>query len=166
MGKAESTLSSMAGITADTSRKVDELSASSRSIQAIVGEIDKALEQFELAKAGPTARASALPRELRRVDHEAQPLPLSLGIVPVTDEGREEVLEALDAEAGPASAPGPVQEAGQQTGQEPGQKPAREPGQEPAEGQAESRISTSQGMAETGDSAQEELEELEAGDDG
>src|SRR5208283_620142 len=52
MSKAESTLGAMAGVAADASRRVEELTASSRSMQAIVGEIDRALEQFELAKAG------------------------------------------------------------------------------------------------------------------
>ena len=93
MGKAESTLGAMAGVAADTSRKVDELSASSKSMQAIVGEIDKALEQFELAKAG-ASRVPALPSELRRLDQESHPLPLSLGIVPVMDEGAAGAADA------------------------------------------------------------------------
>ena len=82
MSKAESTLGAMAGVAADASRRVEELTASSRSMQAIVGEIDKALEQFELAKAGVAARASALPAELRVAGPQQQALPLSLAIVP------------------------------------------------------------------------------------
>ena len=103
MGKAESTLGAMAGAAADTSRKVDELSASSRSVQAIVGEIDKALELFEIERAGAAVPVPMLPQELRRLDPGSQPLPLSLGIVPVTADGGEEVPEpeALELEPEP-----------------------------------------------------------------
>ncbi len=155
MGKAESTLGAMAGVAADTSRKVDELSASSRSVQAIVGKIDKALEQFELAKTGAAAHVSALPQELRQLDHESQPLPLSLGIMPVTGEGDEEVPEALALEAEA------VPEPGSKPRSEPGSKQALEADSTTAEGET--------GAAAAADSAGledlEELEELKGEDD-
>ena len=102
MGKVESSLGAMSGVAADTYRKMDELSASSRSMQAIVREIDRALEQFELEKAGSVASVSVLPQELRRLEHESQPLPLSLGIVPVLspDEDAVQEGEAIDLEPG------------------------------------------------------------------
>ncbi len=146
MGKAESTLGAMAGVAADTSRKVDELSASSRSVQAIVGEIEKALEQFELTKTGAAARVPVLPPELRRLDHEPQPLPLSLGIVPVTGEGDEDVPEAL------ALGPELVSEPGSEPGQ------TMEAESTTAEGETAAKAA-----ADSGDL--EELEELEAEDD-
>jgi methyl-accepting chemotaxis protein len=101
VGRAESTLSAMLGVTADTSRKVDELAASSRSIRAIVGEIDHALEQFarDTSAPGPGApepRAAALPPG-------STALPLSLGITPVSPQEEQalqvELLDEVPAEA-------------------------------------------------------------------
>jgi methyl-accepting chemotaxis protein len=161
MGKAESTLGAMAGVAADTSRKADELSASSRSVQAIVGEIDKALEQFDLARSGAAARVSALPPELRQLDHESQPLPLSLGIVPVTGEGDEEVPEVLALE------PEDVTEAVSELGPDPGPEPGSEPGQarEAESPRAEGEAATT-AAAESYDLEElEELEELKAEED-
>ena len=91
VGRAESSLGAIVGSAADTSRKVDELAASSRSIRAIVGDIERALEQFarDTRSAGPgspESRAAALPPA-------SQGLPLSLGITPVSPE-EEQALEA------------------------------------------------------------------------
>jgi len=143
MGKAESTLGAMTGVAADTSRKVDELSASSRSMQAIVGEIDKALELFELERAGAGARVPVLPQELRRLDHESQPLPLSLGIVPVLTEGEEDVGEPEAVELEPEPEPGPVVQA--------------ESSAPEATAEMETKAADPSGL--------EELEELESGDE-
>jgi len=100
VGRAESSLGAMLGVAADTSRKVEELAASSRSMRAIIGEIDKALEQFALEMggsqpSGAEQRAPALPAE-------AAPLPLSLGIMPVSDGDEEAALEAELLEVMPA----------------------------------------------------------------
>jgi hypothetical protein len=85
---------------------VDELAASSRSIRAIVGDIDRALAQFGRDTRGPEpagseAHAPALPAS-------AQPLPLSLGITPVSAEEEEalevELLEEIPLESGSGGA--------------------------------------------------------------
>ena len=82
------------------------------------------------------------------MDHEAEPLPLSLGIVPVADESHGKALEALDLEGGPAVPPGTELEPGEGAVQAPGP-----PG--------EDRAPTSKGQAKAADPGREELEELE-----
>jgi methyl-accepting chemotaxis protein len=83
VARAESSLGSMIGVTTDTSRKVDELASSSRSMRAIVDEIDRALEKFARDTSSVQAGGSGADP---RLPPESQPLPLSLGITPVTEE--------------------------------------------------------------------------------
>ena len=101
VGRAEASLGAMVGVTADTSRKVDELAASSRSIRAIVTEIERALEQFaqDTHAAGPGSSESRAATLLPGTHG----LPLSLGITPVSPQ-EEEALEAELLEEVPAEA--------------------------------------------------------------
>ncbi|MGA2639752.1 MAG: methyl-accepting chemotaxis protein [Spirochaetia bacterium] len=98
VGKTESSLGAMVGVAADTSRKIEELAASSRSMRAIVEELDRAWERFARdtrgSEPGGSERAEALPSE-------AQPLPLSLGIAPVSPREEAILLEQIPAETGP-----------------------------------------------------------------
>jgi methyl-accepting chemotaxis protein len=97
VARAESSLGAMVGVTTDTSRKVDELASSSRSMRAIVDEIDRALEQFARDTSSVQPGASGMDP---RLAPESQPLPLSLGITPVAEEesAARRALPASEAE--------------------------------------------------------------------
>jgi methyl-accepting chemotaxis protein len=98
MGKAESSLGAMLGVAADTSRKVDELAVSSRSMSAIVGEIERALEQSAHDMPGSEPGRS----EQRLPAPRTEPLPLSLGITLVSPPEEEaELLEDVPVETRP-----------------------------------------------------------------
>ncbi|MGO9310559.1 MAG: methyl-accepting chemotaxis protein [Spirochaetia bacterium] len=102
VGRAESSLGAMLGVAVDTSRKVDDLAASSRSMHEIIGEIERALEQFSLGSRsaeprGPEPVVSFLPGETRT-------LPLSLGITPVSPQ--EEAVLVRDIPPGEPAAAG------------------------------------------------------------
>jgi methyl-accepting chemotaxis protein len=108
VGRAESSLGAMLGVASDTSRKVEELAASSRSMSAIVGEIDRTLDQLGRERGGSEPggseqRVSALPPE-------ARPLPLSLGITPVSPQEEAELLEDNPADRAPGGAAEEIEE--------------------------------------------------------
>src|ERR1700690_2820270 len=122
-----------------------------------------------MAKTGAAGRAPTLPTELRAARPAQQALPLSLAIVPVTDEAGEipEAVEVdIDGEVVPApKEPAPSVEAKPTQGleQKPAQKAAQKPGQklEQNPGQTLEQKSTPKPDPKPA-SDLEELEELES----
>ncbi len=106
VGRAESSIAAIVAAAAETSRRVEELVASRKAMQLILGGIDKALGQLS-GLPGTERRATSA---ARGVDGSAARretgLPLSLGIAPVS--GEEARLLATEPAASDLSAGGRV----------------------------------------------------------
>jgi methyl-accepting chemotaxis protein len=152
VGKAESSLGAMMGAASDSSRKVDELAASSRSLHEIVGEIGRALERFSTGNQEPESGAAEL--RSAALPPEPQALPLSLGITPVNG---EEPLQLTQDEGAwtEGRKDGEVRDA---AGQE-------EAAQQGAEQQVGGQEAAGQEVAGQEVAGQEVVEELESAED-
>jgi methyl-accepting chemotaxis protein len=107
VGKAEASLGAVMGLASDTSRRVDELATSGKSVREIIGEMEKVIDRFTPEKRGAAAPAQqqpGAPGVMEGAMEGAPPLPLSLGITPVSDVENQALLEELPAET---SATGP-----------------------------------------------------------
>ena len=97
MGQADSSLSTMLGLTSESSRKVDEVFASNRLLREIVTQMQEALGRFGGGRDG--TEPPALPAGL-----DPSHVPLSLAITPVATEEEAELLSELPADD-PATLP-------------------------------------------------------------
>jgi methyl-accepting chemotaxis protein len=74
VGQADSALGTMLGLTIDTSRKVDEVSAANRSLKEIITQMEGVLGRFSRGQPGGELPAAAV---------DSSHVPLSLAITPV-----------------------------------------------------------------------------------
>ena len=91
VGQADSSLSTMLGLTSESSRRVDEVSASNRLLRQIVTQMEEALGRFGSSRDG--TELPALPAGL-----DPSHVPLSLAIMPVATEEEAELLSELPGE--------------------------------------------------------------------
>jgi methyl-accepting chemotaxis protein len=108
INRAESSLGVMLGVAIETSRKVDDLVASSKSIREIIEGIDRALEQFarDTRVWGPDGSEQ---RDLS-LTQDSRPLPLSLGIVAVSPQEEAVLVDAVPVDAESTQASGGAEE--------------------------------------------------------
>jgi methyl-accepting chemotaxis protein len=106
VGQADSSLSTMLGLTSESSRKVDEVFASNRLLREIVTQMEEALGRFGSSRDG--TEPPALPAGL-----DPSHIPLSLAITPVATEEEAELLSELpgdDHAAHPPEEPEEIEE--------------------------------------------------------
>jgi methyl-accepting chemotaxis protein I, serine sensor receptor len=85
VGQTDSSLSSMTGLAADAARRVDEVSASNKSLREIVSQMEEALQRFARSRPGG-AQAVAEPVQ------DTGGVPLALAVTPVDPETEAELL--------------------------------------------------------------------------
>jgi methyl-accepting chemotaxis protein len=103
VGKAESSLAAIVGAAAEASRRVDELAASGKAMQAILGGIDKALGEYASNGPGTPSRALAggapSPSIPQIAPGAREALPLSLAIRPVSGGGGPRAVPSTAGDA-------------------------------------------------------------------
>jgi methyl-accepting chemotaxis protein len=89
VGQAESSLGTLTGLAAETSRRVDELAMRGKTIRDLIGEILKAIGRFSHENRQPAPEPGAQ-APAPKASNAA--LPLSLGITPVPDPANRTLL--------------------------------------------------------------------------
>jgi methyl-accepting chemotaxis protein len=74
VGQADSSLSTMLNLSSDTSRKVDDVAASNRSLKEIVGQMEEVIERFSRASQDVEAEVSTVPAEADATSIAARPI--------------------------------------------------------------------------------------------